>query len=244
MYCEDPCNSRHSASESQMKVISNLSSSKRLAQQLRTTALGLITIYLTILVASLVPLQIANPLWYLRVNSGIVNNGPILVIALVVLSIAKRYANDITHSRSRFLHPECVGRVSRLFFIAVVVSQLVASCFLVNGTIANDRYQTRSIVSRSKMIKEDLRKISSYSSLVEIAALRWSIVLPPKSQGASNIEDLKQEVLTSLDRGERALKRNKSKQTQQVYLKLFIDFVRVTGIGIVLSRICNEFQTT
>jgi len=194
---------------------------KLLWVRLRQAALLLMIIYATALIASVLPLKLLDPRWYLNAADVLMANAPIAITAaclrLLAHGLFPREGEWWRQSHIRF--QRLCGLMALLYFAALPI-EVVAGGMVGLQLDAAGRSRLQTLQNQQQLIT---RRLDSASSLNKLNAL-----LPPSpGQTAASLEQRRTAIRQALADDRRNLSRRLNQARHQRRLNLVTNGLRV-----------------
>jgi hypothetical protein len=184
-------------------------------------ALLLLIFYVSSLFASLLPLRLFNPAWYLNAADVIMANAPIVItgaslycIALGIRPADVIYLTDVKPRFQRF----CA--LLSIVYFSVLPLQTFSSVFFVLQFNSAQQSRLQNLQNQQQLISQRL------SSITSIAELN-SRIAPPLGQSNATLGQRRAEIRATLANERRQLQRNLRQERQQRLLQLLLSSVRI-----------------
>ena len=200
-----------------------------LSVRLRQAAIVLLLFYISSLLASVLPLRLANPSWYLNAANVIIANAPIAITGLCLqcLSLGIRPVDTIGGPRSKERFQHLCGLLSLLYF-SILPLQLLASGFFVIQFNNTQQSRLQQLQSQQQQINQ---RLMSISSLAELNAR----LAPPPGQTDTTLEQRRAQIREALANERRQFQRNLRQERQQQLLQLLLSSVRIVVMALVTA---------
>jgi hypothetical protein len=218
-----------------------LPSRQLLAVKSRIDGKGLLVIYLTSVIACATPIQLPAPSWYLAICSGLVNNGLIIILALLALSLAVYWDPGAQANRSFAWPLLWISRLSTTAFALVVVMQLVAAGFFCQQVLAQNSTQLSGLERQLGVVVADVEAAQDPAQLNLILQRLGSLPIPPSAAQSEPLPVRKQQLLNVLQSNLRTAEGRLGQQSRQRFLALATDSVRVVVSALALAAACQGF---
>lgn len=219
-----------------------------LARRLGQGASLLLLLYLTGVLASLLPLHLRDPGWYLSATDRLIANAPILITAACLWWLSQAFASQPPKLLKRplsfieRLNPlklllldsrTVVQRLSAGFFVLyllVIPVELIAGSHLLLRIQVDHTTSLRELQARQALIGQ---RIQAAARTDDLEAL-----LPPRarlSTGAISLSRRKQDLNRALRADQRQLLVTMTKDKEQRLTRLLTDMVRVILVSLPLA---------
>jgi hypothetical protein len=201
-----------------------------LSVRLRQAALLLMILYATSLVASVLPLKLVDPRWYLNAADVLMASAPIAITAaclrLLAHGLFPREGDWWRQSHIRF--QRFCGLMSLLYF-AVLPLEVIAAGVVGVQLDATGRSRLQTLQSQQQLITQ---RLDTAKSLSELNAL-----LPPvPGQAAASLKERRTAIALALESDRHDLRLRVSKTRHQRRLNLVIN-----GLRILLTALATGF---
>lgn len=203
---------------------------KLLWVRLRQAALLLMIIYATALIASVLPLKLLDPRWYLNAADVLMANAPIAITAACLRLLAHGlFPREGAWWRQSHIRFQRLCGLLALLYFAVLPIEVVAGGMLGLQLDAAGRSRLQTLQNQQQLIT---RRLDTASSLSELNAL-----LPPgPDQAAASLAQRRAAIGQALDSDRRNLSLRLSQARQQRRLNLVIN-----GLRILLTALATGF---
>lgn len=218
-----------------------LNSRQLLAVKSRIAGKGLAVVYLTSVIAGAMPIQVTAPTWYLAICTGLVNNGPILILALLTLSLAA-YWDPAAKANRSFAWPLLwIARLSTTVFAGVVVVQLAAAGFFCQQVIAQNRSRLSGLERQLGVVAADVQDARDLGQFNGILQRLGALQVQPNTAGNEPLAVRKQQLINVLQSNRKRAESRLEQQTRQRFVGLAIDSLRVVVSALALAAACQGF---
>ena len=200
-----------------------------LSFRLRQAALVLLLFYISSLIASVLPLRMANPAWYLNATNVMIANAPLAITGLCLqcLSLGIRPDDAIDGQRNKQRFQRLCGLLSLLYF-SILPLQLLSSSFFVIQFKAAQQSRFQQLQSQQQQIKQRLLSISSIAELNARLA-------PPPGQADTTLKQRRTQIREALANEQRQFQRTLRQERQQRLLQLLLSSVRIVVMALVTA---------
>lgn len=188
---------------------------------LRRAALVLLLFYGSSLFASVLPLRLFQPAWYLNATDVLMANAPIAITGagLHCIGLGIRPVDVIYRSDTKLFFKRFCTLLSIVYF-SVLPLQTVSSVFFVLQSNSAQQSRLQKLRSQQQLISQRLLSITS------IAELNARIA-PPLGQNNATLEQRRAEIRAALANEERQLQRNLRQEREQRLLQLILSSMRI-----------------
>jgi hypothetical protein len=184
-------------------------------------ALLLLVFYLSSLFASLLPLRLFNPAWYLNAADVIMANAPIVITgaSLYCIALGIRPADVIYRADVKPRFQRFCALLSIVYF-SVLPLQTFSSVFFVLQFNSAQQSRLQNLQNQQQLISQ---RLFSITSLAELNAR----IAPPLGQSNATLGQRRAEIRATLANEQRQLQRNLRQERQQRLLQLLLSSVRI-----------------
>jgi hypothetical protein len=184
-------------------------------------ALLLLVFYLSSLFASLLPLRLFNPAWYLNAADVIMANAPIVITgaSLYCIALGSRPADVIYRTEAKPRFQRFCALLSIVYF-SVLPLQTFSSVFFVLQFNSAQQSRLQNLQNQQQLISQ---RLFSITSLAELNAR----IAPPLGQNNATLGQRRAEIRATLANEQRQLQRNLRQERQQRLLQLLLSSVRI-----------------
>lgn len=212
-----------------------------LAVKSRIAGKALLVVYLASVLAAAMPIQIGAPTWYLALCNSLVNNGTILVLALLALTLAA-YWDPAAKANRNFARPLLwSSRLSTAVFGAVVVMQLVAAGLFCQQVLAQNSAQLSGLKRQLDGVAADVEAAKDPAQFNLLLQRLGSLPVLPSAAQSEPLPVRKQQLLKVLQSKLRSEEGRLGQQSRQIFLGLAINSVRVVVTAAALAAACQGF---
>lgn len=213
-----------------------------LAVKSRIAGKALLVVYAASVLAAAMPIQISAPAWYLALCNSLVNNGAILVLALLALNLAA-YWDPAAKANRNFASPLLwISRLSTAVFGAVVVVQLMAAGHFAKQVLAQNSAQLSGLMRQLDVVAAD---VEAAQDPAQFNLLLQRLGSPPVLPSAAQSEPLparKQQLLKVLQDKLRSEEGRLGQKRRQIFFDLALNSVRVVVTAAALATACQGFS--
>jgi hypothetical protein len=212
-----------------------------LRKHLQILFISIILLVITTLLATSLPFQLRTPAWYIRLGELSVSWGISLLLALMILLIARAVAPDEEADLFRKKQIQIFTRIVGIFYVAMIPIQLASGIWQNNQTMAQVQDQIKSATAKY----EDLRSKVLGSSSPEQLQKTLNIPLPPdftQSSFTENKSTISERISTELDRTKSNIITQKNAATLQLFLTLSRTILGSTILGLSMLTINKSFK--
>lgn len=215
-----------------------------LAIKCRVAAQALLAVYVVSVLAIALPLGLQNPGWYLAFNSGLVNNGPIILFAFFFASLALYWDPQSRPNQELALPLTWTARLASLGFVLVVLSQLLAGFGFVQQLAAQNRNQLQALTQQQTVIAQAITATTNPNLLAALLQrLPGSPSIPSDGSAALTLPQQKQAILEGLASQRRRAESQLAQQRRQRLVRLATDSLRIAISALVLAAACRAFAS-
>jgi hypothetical protein len=188
---------------------------------LMRAALLLLVFYGSSLFASLLPLRLFNPAWYLNAADVIMANAPIVITgaSLYFIALGIRPADVIYRSDTKLRFQRFCALLSIVYF-SVLPLQIVSSVFFVVQFNSAQQSHLQNLQNQQQLIRQ---RLFSITSVAELNAR----IAPSPGQSNATLQQRRSEIRATLANEQRQLQRNLRQERQQRLLQLLLSSVRI-----------------
>jgi hypothetical protein len=177
--------------------------------------------YVSSLFASLLPLRLFNPAWYLNAADVIMANAPIVITgaSLYCIALGIRPADVIYRADVKPRFQRFCALLSIVYF-SVLPLQTFSSVFFVLQFNSAQQSRLQNLQSQQQLISQ---RLFSITSLAELNAR----IAPPLGLNNATLGQRRAEIRATLANEQRQLQRNLRQERQQRLLQLLLSSVRI-----------------
>jgi hypothetical protein len=200
---------------------------------------ALTVVYAISVLAGVIPPQFTNPGWYLGFTTQLVNNGSIMLLALLCGSLGIYFDPAAKGGRNLARPLLWASRLTTALFAATVMIQLVAGGFFVQQVLAQNSSQMRGLERQLAVVAAEINGAQEGAQLNGIMQRLGGLSILPASITNQPLAVRKESMANSLAVNLKMAKDRLAQQTRKRFVGLAIDSLRIVITALAMAVGCQ-----